>query len=58
MMFRNPPRQFFHQLSLQQARVIDVFARGSLQTFGLRFAPGFVTWRIFVSIFISFPSSP
>jgi hypothetical protein len=29
-MFRNPGRQFFHQLLLQQAHVIDLFAGRSV----------------------------
>jgi len=59
VMFRNPGRQFFHQLLLQQARVIDLLrdaAYRRLASSGVkpssrkRFAPGFVTWRISVSI--------
>jgi hypothetical protein len=34
-MLRNPDRQIFHQLLLQQPRVIDLFLGRSLKTLGL-----------------------
>ena len=34
VMLGNPGGQFFHQLLLQQPGVVDLFARGHLQTLG------------------------